>query len=248
MADHSSYLGTCPYTAIKNINGVVPSPIGQDDHTENDANIYIVGVKPIVFYGTPGMPGVLNVETEGVTLEGLCTQRHKLLPPVDIKGFTGNPDQAKNLYYNKPSLPDNQTISGYPYEIPARLASNFNAAARPEFYYWPQFAKKEYYAYWVLTAPSVPVIITATSGYTGAVISFSPPINNGERNIDHYEYSLSLDGSSFNSFTAFTGTSNQLTVEDLSPSTKYWVIIRAIDTADLPGQASLSANFTTLTP
>ena len=247
IADHSSYLGTCLHPVIKDINGVLPSPIGQDEHPQNDANIYIVGVKPIVFYGIPGTPGILNVESAGVTLNSLCTQRHKLLPPVDIRGFTENSEEAKNMYYNKPALVDNQNIPNYPYEIPARLASNFNASTRPEFYYWPQFVKKEYYAYWALIAPSAPVVITTTPGHTSAVISFSPPINKGEYVINNYEYSLSMDGNTFGDFTPFLDTLNQLTVEGLSSGTKYWVVIRAIDTASFAGQTSMPAYFTTLT-
>jgi hypothetical protein len=247
LADNSSFLGTCKNPIIKTINGVYPSPFGKDAHPENDANIYIVGVKPIVFYGIPGVPGVLSVDTTGVTLDSLCAQRHKLLPPIDVRGFTENSNEAKNKYYNKFALPSSSYFESYPYEIPARLASNFNAALRPEYYYWPQFVKKEYYAYWKLTAPSVPLIISTIIEDTQVTITFTPPINSGEHAIDHYEYALSLDGITFESFVPCTPPENRLVVSGLTTNTKYWLVLRAIDTENALGETSLPVYFTTTT-
>ena len=154
-ADRSSYLSNCPTTAIKNINGVEPFPLGVGSSV-NDGNIYIAGVKPVVFYGIPGEDGAVGVNTEGVTLDSLCTQKHKLLPPVDITGFTLDSLEHRDAYYNKPELPkypeDYQEASpNYPLDRPARAASNFNSVKIPEYYFWPQFAKEEYYSnykYW----------------------------------------------------------------------------------------------------
>lgn len=244
ISDYSSYFGNCPNPVIRSINGVVPSPYGQDTNPQNDSNIYIVGVKPIVFYGIPGIPGVLNVDTSGITLDSLCTQRHKLLPPVDIRGFTENSNEAKNLYYSKTAIADNQIYDTYPYEIPARLASNFNSARRPEFYYWPQFVKKEYYAYWVLTAPSAPVVISANTSNSTVAVVFIPPINEGEHTIDHYEYALSTDGITFGSYVVFSKASNQLTISNLVNDTTYWITLRAIDTENKLGQTSTAVSFT----
>jgi hypothetical protein len=158
-ADKSSFLNNCSTPVIKNINGVEPFPAGVGS-AANDGNIYIAGVKPIIFYGVPGEDGVVGVNTEGVTLESLCTQKHKLLPPIDISGFTLDSLEFKDSYYNKPALPkypeDYQEDSpNYPLPRPARASSNFNSAKVPEYYFWPQFAKEEYYnnyKYW----PQIP--------------------------------------------------------------------------------------------
>jgi hypothetical protein len=79
-----------------------------------------------------------------------------LLPPVDVSGFTLDTPEYKDLYYNKPELPKypegyQEASPNYPLERPPRAASNFNLAKVPEFYFWPQFAKPEYYVndkYW----------------------------------------------------------------------------------------------------
>ena len=153
LADKSSFLNNCKTPIIKNINGVVPAPAGVGD-PKNDNNIYIAGVKPIVFYGVPGSdgettPGTIRVSSGGVTLDSLCTQKHKLLPPVDVTGFTLNTTEFKNKYYSKPALPAYPDGSAnYPLARPARLASNFNSTSKPEYYYWPQFVKPEYYSFW----------------------------------------------------------------------------------------------------
>ena len=153
--DKSSFLNNCDTPVIKNIDGVVPFPNGIGD-SENDGNIYIAGVKPVVFYGSSTEPGFIGVETEGITLDSLCTQKHKLLPPSDVSGFTLDSLNYKDAYYNKSLLPkypeDYQEPSpNYPLERPARSASNFNNVVLPEYYFWPQFVKEEYYTnhkYW----------------------------------------------------------------------------------------------------
>lgn len=153
LADTSSQLGNCPHTIIQKINGVVPFPIGEHE-SENDGNIYIAGILPIVFYGVPGSventftPGKIGIDSGEITLNKLCTQKHKLLPPVDISGFTLDNSSFRDAYYNKPALEENSSPANYPFSIPARLASNFNAAQKPEYYYWPQFVKSSYYDLW----------------------------------------------------------------------------------------------------
>jgi hypothetical protein len=154
-ADKSSFLMNCPTPVIKNINGVEPFPLGSGSPV-NDGNIYIAGIKPIIFYGVPGEDGAVGVDTGDVTLDSLCTQRHKLLPPLDITGFTLASLQYKDAYYNKselPKYPDDyqETSLNYPLDRPARAASNFNSVNVPEYYFWPQFAKEEFYSnskYW----------------------------------------------------------------------------------------------------
>lgn len=153
--DKSSYLFNCPTPIIKNINNVYPSGY-TDTEPANDSNIYIAGVYPIVFYGIPdaatttiaddSIMGVVNVEVENQTLNSLCSKKQNFLPPVDITGFTT--EEFKDKYYNKPAL-ESLNNPNYPTEIPDRLAANFNAALRPEYFYWPQFVKESYYDFWL---------------------------------------------------------------------------------------------------
>jgi hypothetical protein len=156
LADKSSYLNNCPTPAIKKINSVTPFPADEGD-IANDGNIYIVGVEPIVFYGIPAegatgsVPGIINIESPTLTLDSLCALRHTLLPPVNISGFTLDSIEFIDKYYTKPAMSahaaDPSDIN-YPLYRPARYASNFNATTVPEFYYWPQFVKEEYYYNW----------------------------------------------------------------------------------------------------
>lgn len=93
--------------------------------------------------------GVIKTETEDITLANLCDKKQKSLPPTQIYGFTtiGNIDK----YYNKSALPAvaaNPSDLLYPLARPARLAGNFNSALRPEYYFWPQFVRQEYYDFW----------------------------------------------------------------------------------------------------
>ena len=149
-ADKSTILDNCPNPIIKNINGVQPFPIGgpNNPYSGNDGNIYIVGVNPIIFYGTSASAtqGSVKIQTDNVTLASLCAQKHKLLPPTDVCGFTNPAD--KNTYYSKPELSavDPATCS---FDRPTRLAGSYYDTVRPEYYFWPQFVKDEYYTmYW----------------------------------------------------------------------------------------------------
>lgn len=215
LADKSSLLENCRTPSIKNINGVLPSSISEDPninpHHENDGNIYIAGIRPVIFYKTQGnqmnwrgvwkdvfyavndavtydrIPyictlattagdnhnpsnktywkpvsgaGTVAIATEGVTIDGLCAQKSKLLPPVDISGFSLNLPEFKDKYYSKPALPAYDPYKAqnpdplnpnYPIARPARLAGSFYGSEVPEYYFWPQFAKEEYYQnikYW----------------------------------------------------------------------------------------------------
>ena len=133
--DKSTFLGNCSTPVINNINGVTPFPANVGA-TANDNNIYLVGVKPIVFFGeqsntNTATPGTIGIETVGLNIDNLCTQKQKLLPPVDVSGFTLDSLQYKNTYYSKPAMPaDNVGTVNYPLHKPERLASNFNATLR----------------------------------------------------------------------------------------------------------------------
>lgn len=154
LADKSSLLGNCRTPVIKTINNVAPFPAGQEEPL-NDGNIYIAGVKPIIFYGLPGEEdsfeeGALAIATENITLDSLCSQKYKLLPPVDVSGVTLATTEFIDKYYSRPEFETDTTPAAYPYTVPARYASNFNNTQKPEYYFWPQFVKEEYYQVWPL--------------------------------------------------------------------------------------------------
>ena len=156
LADTSSLLGNCPTPVIYTINSVEPYPIGAESSV-NDGNIYILGIKPIVFFGIPGTdglePGILHTDTGDVTLNSLCTARNKILPPVNITGFTL--PEFKDQYFMRPALAAGSanSIDTPDLQHPARAAGNFNITIRPEYYYWPQFVQEPYFAFWP-TPPS----------------------------------------------------------------------------------------------
>jgi hypothetical protein len=84
-------------------------------------------------------------------INSLCSQKRKLLPPVDLTGVTSKAENFKSMHYSKPAFYTSQTSPEYPHTIPARLAGNFNITKAPEYYFWPQFVKEEYYTkYWHL--------------------------------------------------------------------------------------------------
>jgi hypothetical protein len=151
-ADQSIYLNNCPTPIIKNINGVFPSSPGGASPI-NDWNIYIAGIKPIVFYGIPGIlenttePGTIGVDTGDLNIDALCTLKHKVLPPVNVCGFTLPAIEFKDKYYSKPELPVLE-VGECSTERPQRSASNFNNTTLPEYYFWPQFVKESYYENW----------------------------------------------------------------------------------------------------
>jgi hypothetical protein len=92
-----------------------------------------------------GVPGSLKIRTTGVTLDSLCTLKHKLLPPVDICGFTDPlfPDK----YYSKLAL--GATGASVCSGRPARNDNSYYNTTRAEYYFWPQFVKPTYYtSYW----------------------------------------------------------------------------------------------------
>jgi hypothetical protein len=153
LADRSSYLGNCPTPIVQTINGV--KPFEAEGNSINDNNIYILGILPIVFYGIPidldefeFVDGIISTGTQDVSLDSLCAKKHLLLPPVDVSAFTlptiDVDGDFMNRYYNKPDLPRNDETGAS-----ARLAGNFATILAPEFYFWPQFVREEYYTkYW----------------------------------------------------------------------------------------------------
>jgi hypothetical protein len=121
MSDKSTRLGNCPNPIIKTINGVEPYPVLSDTGTDadkNNGNIYLFGVLPVAFYGVEGQnnqfeAGSLNLSTESLSLDSLCTQRNKVIPPTPEKMFyTSIVDPDK--------LPSGVTID-YPIRVLGKL-------------------------------------------------------------------------------------------------------------------------------
>jgi len=249
--DRSSYLGNCPTPTIKTINGVYPITPTQDTSTENDGNIYLVGVKPIVFYGIPGQdaetlsPGSLKIDAENVTLNTLCTEKYKTIPPVDISGITTA--AGINMYYNKTTLTRNTQTAAYPYVIPQRIPSNVYEAKLPEYYYWPQFVKREYYNKWRLQTPSAPIIISVTPTQNQAVVHFKAPENSGISSIVTYSYSLN-NGQEWRTFSAVDTSTSFSVTWTLQPATDYYILLRANNSFLSTGSGEISEpfKFTTL--
>ena len=240
IADRTSYFGNCINPIIKTINGVYPMGSAEYTSTENDGNIYLVGVKPIVFYGTPGQddtmsPGSVKIDAEDITISTLCAEKYKAIPPVDISGVTTQ--EGKNMYFNKTDLLRNAQSAVYPHTILSRVTSNVFDVKLPEYYYWPQFVKPEYYEDWRLMAPSAPTILSVTSSSYGAVVYFKPPKNSGIANIISYTYSTD-DGFTATDTRTITGlgSTDHFTIARLlQPDTEYDLILRANNSNLLSG-------------
>jgi hypothetical protein len=113
--------------------------------TNGQKELKIILTTPVTV-NPSGVPGALSVQTQGVSLDSLCAQKHKLLPPIDICGFT-NPI-FPNTYYSKPAL--GATGSEVCSKRPARPDGSYYITSRPEYYFWPQFVNpdEDYKTYW----------------------------------------------------------------------------------------------------
>jgi hypothetical protein len=142
LADRASKFKNCKTPLIYNLNEVVPFKDTSKNYPILDGNIYMLGIKPITFYGEFGTPeasqGTIQAQTIDInnnplTLSTLCTARNKVLPPVKPVYLVSRPDEAasvktfegKKNYYTKS------------YDTPV----NFVKATEPEFLSWPQFFK-----------------------------------------------------------------------------------------------------------
>jgi hypothetical protein len=230
-ADKSSYLNNCPTPMILSVGGATPAPAA--GNALNNGNIYLVGVKPIVFYGgvEADTPGVIEIGTDNLTLDSLCTNRHRLLPPVDIVGFTQSSEEYRDKYYSKAELSDypaGDTV--YPLARPARAASNLAATKVPEFYFWPQFASAANYLHWMLvhaSPPTITSIVGTALTYDRLVVSFNLPQNLGLHTIINYEYTLN-GGTSWSALSP-ARTISPITITGLTAGTTYQVGIRTLD-------------------
>jgi hypothetical protein len=208
-ADKSTYLNNCSNPIIKAINTVTPFSPVTGTSTVNDGNIYIAGVRPVVFYGNSQNsslvePGVVAIASDGVTLDRLCALQHNLVPPVDITGFTLA--ESKNTYYNKPALSNVTKPSDYPYAIPDRAAGSFRQVTLPEYYFWPQYVGLSYYTDWNLLNPSAPTITSASRSNNVITVVFTPAKKAGAGHIASYDYRIIAD--TVGSWTSLSGVVN----------------------------------------
>ena len=243
-ADESTFLDNCSNPTIKSINTVVPFTPIAGTSTINDGNIYIAGVRPVVFYGDQQLAeeptsGVVSITTEGLTLDKLCSLKHDLIPPLDITGFTL--ETKKNSYYNKPALSNVTKPAEYPYSIPDRQDSSFRQATLPEYYFWPQFVGLSYYADWQLLAPSAPTITAIIAGRTSLNVEFTPPKNSGNSSVTSYQYRLfSADLKTPGLWTSrgTLSTTSPIVISDLTENLTVGVQLRAVTAEGAVGIAS----------
>jgi hypothetical protein len=142
LADRASQFKNCKTPLIYNINETVPFKDSTNNYPVLDGNIYLVGIKPVIFYGEFGTPentgGTIQAQTIDInnnplTLDTLCTARNKVLPPIDPVYLVKRPDETttpstfagKENYYTKS------------FSKPV----NFIKVVEPEFLSWPQFFK-----------------------------------------------------------------------------------------------------------
>jgi len=129
LADHTSEFNNCKTPLIHFVNDAVP--FYNSANPLHQGNLYLVGVKPVVFYGVMG-EGNLETQTEllsgaPLTMDTLCTARNKVLPPIDPIYLVESPKNfvGKENFYTKSFTPP----------------QNFSGNAEPEFLSWPQFFK-----------------------------------------------------------------------------------------------------------
>lgn len=134
-------------TSPISVTAYEPTWTGKVSTTAGTKTLKLISTAPAT-PSSAGAPGTLKVQTQGVSLDSLCTQKHKLLPPVDICGFT-NPIYP-NIYYSKLALGATGSVAAPACsKRPTRTAGSYYITIRPEYYFWPQFVKDEYFTtYW----------------------------------------------------------------------------------------------------
>ena len=101
-----------------------------------------------------------------------------------------------------------------------------------------------------LTAPAAPTSLSSIAGNTAVGISFTAGADNGSA-ITNYEYALSTNsGSTYGAFTALSpvDATSPIVVSGLSPSTTYYIKLRAVSAAGVsPESSAVSATTTNTT-
>jgi hypothetical protein len=132
LADHTSEFNNCKTPLIYYVNGA--KPFYNTDNPDNQGNLYLVGVKPIIFYGAMG-EGSLEIQTklfddQPLDLAALCTVRNKVLPPT-------NPVYLTDRSLETPQFKGKDNYYAKSFDPPENIVSN----SEPEFLSWPQFFK-----------------------------------------------------------------------------------------------------------
>jgi hypothetical protein len=132
LTDHTSEFNNCKTPLIHYVNN--SKPFYNLNNSTHQGNLYLVGVKPIIFYGVMG-EGSLEVQTkllndQTLDLTGLCTARNKVLPPI-------NPIYLKDRNLETPEFKGKNNFYGKSFDPPENIFNNSD----PEFLAWPQFFK-----------------------------------------------------------------------------------------------------------
>lgn len=186
LADKSSQFGNCTTPLIYSINNAIPFKDSSNDYPILDGNIYMIGIKPIVFYGEFGEPGeessvggtilaqTIDINNNPLTLDTLCTARNKVLPPINPVYLNNRPD-------NKTTTPSFVGKENY-YTKSFVKPINFIKVVEPEFLSWPQFFKNFTDYVTGLAQGQQKTIVTIPSGKSGVirriVLRNSPAQNN----------------------------------------------------------------------
>ena len=186
LADKSSQFRNCATPLIYSINNAVPFKDSSNDYPILDGNVYMVGIKPIVFYGEFGSPGeesgaggtilaqTIDVNGNPLTLDTLCTARNKVLPPISPVYLNNRPD-------NKTTTPIFVGKENY-YTKSFVKPINFIKVVEPEFLSWPQFFKNFTDYVTGLSQGQQKVVATIPQGKSGIikriVLRNSPTQNN----------------------------------------------------------------------
>jgi hypothetical protein len=120
IADLNSQFRNCPTPEILTINKeVVPYPI--DDYAD-DANIYLFGIDPVIFYGD-SVNSSINATTIDLDLSSFCTLNQTSLAPVDPNYLVNRNSDfiGEEEYYSKSQTP----------------VVNFLFETNPEYLSWP---------------------------------------------------------------------------------------------------------------
>ena len=150
LADKSAEFNNCDTPVIRYVDGAVPFYDNSNNWPQLQGNLWLIGVRPIVFNGETGTElinssptnvyaarGSITTQTlyisdnTPITLNSLCTSRNSVLPPTDPVYINNLPNQIST----------SPTFSGKEnyYTKSLSVPSNFFTVTEPEFLSWPQF-------------------------------------------------------------------------------------------------------------
>jgi len=157
LADKDSQFMNCDTPVITNINSMVPYP---SDGYSDDANIYIFGIDPVVFYNETDNTtyATINAATIDLNLNSFCTLNGTPLAPVnpnylvnELSGLVIGDNHGYNNYYSKSQTP----------------VVNFIAETAPEYLSWPYFVTT--YSDILLTPTNGNYVLVNPTGINGTI-------------------------------------------------------------------------------